>query len=464
MKITVLLLFLVSISDTSFGQTYLFSELLAARSSQHQPDSANIYLMVNGNWQLDSTSSIKYYPNGIIREIHGYRISENRYSNIQFYPDGYPMLLRTYVPNGATLERYTAIRRGANYIVIERGRNMLNPLSFPTIDSLVWTGSFTQPSLVSSYSRTLQPNAQPILEEEFSNITYTGLGYLKSYREVKLQQIREISSLNWPGIYPGTLEALTHIHFKLMAREGLTGFLGNFRWPYIVGYGKTISPNGIVHYQYDYNSQLDTFGLTRRSGATNQTLLDDGYRIKHHYNQVLQREFIVSYHQYSPTQIQAYQSQRYEVDPNREFIIFEHVSTGGYFRYDSLALQYTGQALKEIEYYHKTNSSTITPVWKIEFLQAGFALGSGIQEKQQSSSIHVYPNPAQSALTVAWQASDQPIAVEIYSLQGKKVLGEKIAGGQSKIELALEGLAPGLYLVRLQNGHQNRSIRFIKAE
>lgn len=464
MKSTSLFLFLVLMADISFGQTFQFAELLSSRSNQYQPDSANSYLMINGNWQLDSTSTISYYPTGIIREIRGYRLSENRYSNIQFYPDGYPMLLMTYVPNGATLERYTAIRRGANYIVIERGRNMLNPLSFPMIDSLVWTGSFTQPSLVSRYSRSLQPNAQPILEEEFSNIIYNGLGHLKAYREVKLQQIREISSLYWPGIYPGTLEALTHIHFKLMAREGLTGFLGNFRWPFIVGYGKTISPNGIVQYQFDYNSQLDTFGLTRRSGASNHTLFDDGFRVKHHFNQVLQREFIVSYHQYSPTQIQAYQTQRYEVDPNREFIVFEHTSTGGYFRYDSLALQYTGQALKEIQYYQNTNSTTMTPVWKIEFLQAGFALGSSMQEKQQSPSFHVYPNPAQSELTVAWQASDRPVSVEIYNLQGKKVLGEKIAQGQSKIELALEGFAPGLYIVRLQNGHQNQSIRFIKAE
>jgi hypothetical protein len=84
----------------------------------------------------------------------------------------------------------------------------------------------------------------------------------------------------------------------------------------------------------------------------------------------------------------------------------------------------------------------------------------GIAPVQQSFRIGVFPNPAADEIALKLPAAG-PVNFDLFNSTGHRVLSGKI---RDKETLSLQGLAPGIYLVRLTDpvSRESGSARFIK--
>ncbi len=73
--------------------------------------------------------------------------------------------------------------------------------------------------------------------------------------------------------------------------------------------------------------------------------------------------------------------------------------------------------------------------------------------------VMAYPSPARDVLNVA--AADAIEQVEIYSLSGSKVLSAKVTPAQ-EVEISVETLTPGIYLLQVQTTHSRHTLRIVK--
>lgn len=84
----------------------------------------------------------------------------------------------------------------------------------------------------------------------------------------------------------------------------------------------------------------------------------------------------------------------------------------------------------------------------------------GISELNDPLHFQVYPNPASDFVMLS-NIENQPFEFSISDLNGKKVFQGKIEA-KSEIKIELSTFANGTYLLNLQNGENNQSIKFIK--
>ena len=73
--------------------------------------------------------------------------------------------------------------------------------------------------------------------------------------------------------------------------------------------------------------------------------------------------------------------------------------------------------------------------------------------------VMAYPSPARDVLNVA--AADAIEQVEIYSLSGSRVLSAKVTPAQ-EVEISVESLTPGIYLMQVQTTHSHHTLRIVK--
>ena len=73
--------------------------------------------------------------------------------------------------------------------------------------------------------------------------------------------------------------------------------------------------------------------------------------------------------------------------------------------------------------------------------------------------VMAYPSPARDVLNVA--AADAIEQVEVYSLSGSKVLSAKVTPAQ-EVEISVETLTPGIYLLQVQTTHTRHTLRIVK--
>jgi mannan endo-1,4-beta-mannosidase len=112
---------------------------------------------------------------------------------------------------------------------------------------------------------------------------------------------------------------------------------------------------------------------------------------------------------------------------------------------------------------------------KIRGTQRGTSYGYSIREllvygsaalavapSQAAGGVQLYPNPAGARLTVAlsaeWPAASE---VQVFNSAGQAVAVPATGSGAQRT-LATEGLAPGLYLLRVQRPGASQTIRFVK--
>lgn len=81
--------------------------------------------------------------------------------------------------------------------------------------------------------------------------------------------------------------------------------------------------------------------------------------------------------------------------------------------------------------------------------QASNQVFSGTETLQSQVPIQLYPNPAQHKLSISWSGSVQQL--RIFSLWGQEILSQKVTEGQTQLELNLDPLPKGSYIVELQS-------------
>jgi hypothetical protein len=79
------------------------------------------------------------------------------------------------------------------------------------------------------------------------------------------------------------------------------------------------------------------------------------------------------------------------------------------------------------------------------------------------AGFNLYPNPAQSQLTIELPVGAEAAQLRVIDAAGRRVLSQAVPAGVRRHTLALPaGLAPGLYLLRLDQGTRHLSQRFAR--
>jgi hypothetical protein len=83
--------------------------------------------------------------------------------------------------------------------------------------------------------------------------------------------------------------------------------------------------------------------------------------------------------------------------------------------------------------------------------------------KQDFGRYKIYPNPTTGlfSMEVKGYVADEMIQVEIFNMQGDKVINRSLPGVQ-KIEFSLSGRPSGIYLIRVTTLGTSESFRLIK--
>lgn len=78
-------------------------------------------------------------------------------------------------------------------------------------------------------------------------------------------------------------------------------------------------------------------------------------------------------------------------------------------------------------------------------------------------SLDVYPNPASQRLMIERQGSDkETMLLEIYNMEGVKVLTEKLMKGDKRKILNINDLPSATYILRMTQDNKFRSFKIIK--
>lgn len=86
----------------------------------------------------------------------------------------------------------------------------------------------------------------------------------------------------------------------------------------------------------------------------------------------------------------------------------------------------------------------------------------GIKEEEQALALSVFPNPANTELSLIIPQNGNSMTAEITDLQGKLVQSkvfERNSGIVNEQKIDVSGLAKGLYLLNLSSGNQKQSIK-----
>ena len=84
--------------------------------------------------------------------------------------------------------------------------------------------------------------------------------------------------------------------------------------------------------------------------------------------------------------------------------------------------------------------------------------GTGVEEANMTLSAEVYPNPTHDKLFI--KASESVNTIEIFSITGTLV--ERHACWSDYMEIDVQNLSPGMYIIRLVGNHEVETKRFVK--
>ncbi|QKG53055.1 T9SS type A sorting domain-containing protein [Hymenobacter sp. BRD67] len=79
-----------------------------------------------------------------------------------------------------------------------------------------------------------------------------------------------------------------------------------------------------------------------------------------------------------------------------------------------------------------------------------------------NTNLGVYPNPAQSQLTVPHTAASRDAQVLVYNTTGARIFSQAVQPGSLETTVSLNALAKGLYLVEYADGGQRSTARIVK--
>ena len=86
---------------------------------------------------------------------------------------------------------------------------------------------------------------------------------------------------------------------------------------------------------------------------------------------------------------------------------------------------------------------------------------SNSKEDNTALNVLLYPNPAQGASTVLIKGNTQNIIVSIIDISGKTIWQNNFTN-RNRIDLPVEKLSSGVYMVTVKNNTDTKTIKFIK--
>ena len=89
-----------------------------------------------------------------------------------------------------------------------------------------------------------------------------------------------------------------------------------------------------------------------------------------------------------------------------------------------------------------------TYVWPMEIHPVSVPTTDGITVAE-GISLSVYPNPAVSSVKVSFNALESASEVVLFDMTGRRVAAMPVAAGSTSLQLSVEGLANGIYLLRV---------------
>ncbi len=112
--------------------------------------------------------------------------------------------------------------------------------------------------------------------------------------------------------------------------------------------------------------------------------------------------------------------------------------------------QYANMMLQKNSSEQKNNQLTTTEVFNFFYSQK---ITSGLVLSEQNE-LKVFPNPASSFIDVEIEDSLQPLTIELYNIQGQKMITKQLTDSK---RLDVSGLYSGLYIYRLTQNNQIHS-------
>ena len=89
---------------------------------------------------------------------------------------------------------------------------------------------------------------------------------------------------------------------------------------------------------------------------------------------------------------------------------------------------------------------------------------SGVEDALEWSEVGLFPNPARDRFTVAGTtAKPGVLLIEVTDLYGRQLIHHTAqAGANFSEEIAVDGLAASVYIVKVTRGAQSRIFRLVK--
>jgi hypothetical protein len=77
----------------------------------------------------------------------------------------------------------------------------------------------------------------------------------------------------------------------------------------------------------------------------------------------------------------------------------------------------------------------------------------------------MYPNPVRDAATVSFELNDNAaVSYQVYDFSGRMVKAERMGNygqGKHEVNVSVDGLAKGAYVLRLNAGSKTSSVKFM---
>ncbi|MGM0619751.1 MAG: T9SS type A sorting domain-containing protein [Bacteroidota bacterium] len=121
------------------------------------------------------------------------------------------------------------------------------------------------------------------------------------------------------------------------------------------------------------------------------------------------------------------------------------------FMYEFIGVEmpnFTGKAVAEINGYTWVDNDWVQVENQIFYYSS---IDASNVELTENNDFTVYPNPATDYITFSWAGNQQHLLLEVFKVDGVKMLEQQVSSGQN---IQLENLESGVYLYKMKNENE----------
>lgn len=140
--------------------------------------------------------------------------------------------------------------------------------------------------------------------------------------------------------------------------------------------------------------------------------------------------------------------------------LFVVASSGDYFQGTNATLSWTlGEPA--IETYSNDNN-----ILTQGFQQSNYIIEIVNEMSNNSFYINVYPNPSNDFITIQCENSQKDIVIELFDMNGKKLLSQEMPATETQEQLNLHEYAAANYFLRIstKNGELLKTFKIMKVQ